>query len=131
MMLVDEISRDKDTLRAQDYTEIMPLTRCCYEHLRTEETHIYFKEIPQVIKAHPKIVVENLKYLFSHPSEYVKLWFNPVRQYRLSKNTWARLAREGKSRRRIYILPKILAGPIAPFINGEQGEHHDNSQRVG
>ena len=68
ILLVREILRNKDTVQAQGFTEIMPLTPCYYEHLRTEETHIYFKEIPQIIKAHPKIVVENLKYLFSHPS---------------------------------------------------------------
>ena len=131
IILVREILRDKDTVQAQGFTEIIPLTRCYYEHLRTEETHIYFKEIPQVIKAHPKIVVENFKYFVSHPSEYFKVWFNPVRQFQFSKNIWARLAREAKLRRKLYILPKELAGPIAHIINGDQGEHHDNSQRVG
>ena len=108
----------------------MRLTRCYYEHLRNVATHLYFKEIPQVFKAYPKIVRENYEYLFSHPIECSEVIFNPVRRLRFYKSELVRLTREGKSRRKLYILPKEFAGPIAPLINGEQGEHHDNSQGI-
>ena len=130
IMLVNEILRDKDTVRAQGFTEIMPLTRCYYEHLRNAATHPYFKEIPQVFKAYPKLVRENTEYLFSHPIDCFMMSLNPVKQWRYYKSNWVQLYREGKSRRKLYILPEELAGPIAQFIMEEQGEQHDDSQRV-
>lgn len=130
IMLVNEILRDKDTVRAQGFTEIMPLTRCYYEHLRNVATHLYFKEIPQVFKAYPKIVREKYEYLFSHPIECSEVIFNPMRRLRFYKSELVRLTREGSSRRKLYILPEELAGPIAQFIMEEQGEQHDDSQRV-
>lgn len=108
----------------------MRLTRCYYEHLRNAATHLYFKEIPQVFKAYPKLFREDRKYLFSHPIEYFVMSFNPVAKLRFYESSWVQLYREGKSRRKLCILPEELAGPIAPFINGEQGEDHDNSQGI-
>ena len=91
VMLVNEMLRDKDTVLAQGYTEIVPLTLCYYEHLRSAARLPYFKEIPYLLRAYPKLVRENYVYFFSHRREWFKMGLSPVKQLRFFKNNLVRL----------------------------------------
>ena len=78
IILVREILRDKDTVEAQGFSEIIPLTRCYYEHSRTEEIDPYFKEFPQQIKVYLIFILRDIKFLCSHPIECLKKTGNPM-----------------------------------------------------
>ena len=77
-------------------------------------------------------VLENIKYLFSHPIELFKMIVNPAMQLRFGKSTLDRLFREAKSKRNYTsYLRTYLQVPIAQSIKEEQGDQHDTSQRPG
>ena len=126
-MLVAELLCDKYTVLAEGFADIADLTRRRYEHQRTSASRPYYKEFPHIVKAYPKIVLENAAFFRSHPSEIFKMYLNPMKLSRFLLDTWARIFREGKLMRTREILTKegIQVLLSSPLRKGKEDHHLD------
>ena len=126
-MLVVNLLCDKHTEVAEGFADIADLTRRRYEHQRTSASRPYYKEVPYIVKAYPKIFFENAAFFQSHPSEIFKMYLNPMRFSRFLLDTWARIFRAGKSMRTREILTKegIQVLLSSSLREGKEDHHVD------
>ena len=70
-LLVRGILRHEDSKEERGFREILRLRRCVYEKRRHDSWEPFWREMPGYLRAWTEVLIENAKWRFKHPGQYL------------------------------------------------------------